>query len=653
MTMRNIDPYAIECAVLSLINNSELTLLMRLWIHSQATVGWSTEISAPAQIDMGSKQVTINPQLVGAMVADVMQRAQPAALEAFRTDRYSTLESTLVTMTGEYLLLHEIGHHRYSPTVDMLTAVLANTPVPQGLSAFCSNVVEDSFIQVEFQKDFPGSEYRRIWRYGQLYYDGDLEGYEKTLKDPQVMSQDPVYRMLYYFILRAYNELEPKVIRLFDSPVLPWQPDTLAVFDQAQHTVDTTTRLKTTMRFAELVMRDLKQSPEVQQALQQQEQQGQGQGPGQGQGQDRGQGSGQGAQSNGGSAGQNGRAAPQNQQSGQAQGQSGSKSKQSSGGGAGAGNLDEAVNQATEQLNRQLGETNQPRQNRTDANKAALQRRAKTHNASIGAQAMGIRRKELPNEYAELSSKAMALYEDCSIQWAKLFNQSDYTIHGLDEGEVDPALVTEWFTEKNHRIFCQDVRVRQGKNIQVIFILDHSGSMGGYRLGSRFSLCANTLAAMCHAFDEAKIQSTIFDFGTHVCLVKTSDETPELNGRSSNVLRALQDSGSGGGTDPSRAWEAIREDPAFAGEDEKVVFFLTDGEMGSASIEKTVQQTIEELTERGHWLVVSIGIDFSEQETANLARFTAPGIVKAYTTDELSSKLGEDIFDLITEFITA
>lgn len=651
----HVDPCDIECAVRNLINNSELTMLIRIWIHSQAGVSWSTEISAPAMINMASKQVVVNPQLVGAMVADVMQRAQPAALEAFRTDRYSTLESTLVTMTGEYLLLHEIGHHRYSPTVDMLTAALAKSPVPQGLSAFCSNVVEDSFIQVEFQKDFPGSEYRRIWQYGQLYYDGNLEGYEKTLKDPAAMSQDPIYHMLYYFILRAYNELEPKVIRLFDSPVLPWQPDTLQIFDQAQHTVDTTTRLKTTMQFAELVMRDLKQSPEVQQAIQQQKQQGQGQGQGRGNGQSQGQGQGsdQGAQSNGGSAGQNGREAPQNQQSGQAQGQSGGKSKQSSGGGAGVGDLEEAVNQATEQLNRQLGETNQPKQSRTDANKAAFQRRARTHNASISAQAMGIRRKELPNDYAGLSSQAMALYEDCSIQWAKLFNQSDYTIHGLDDGEIDPALVTEWFTEKNHRIFCQDVRVRQGKNIQVIFILDHSGSMGGSRFGSRFFRCANTLAAMCHAFDEARIQSTIFDFGTHVCLVKTIDEVPELNGSSSNVLRALQDSGSGGGTDPSRAWESIREDPAFVNEDEKIVFFLTDGEMGSASIEKTVQQTIEELTERGHWLVVSIGLDFSEQETANLARFTAPGIVKAYTTEELSSKLGEDIFDLITEFIKA
>lgn len=649
----HVDPYDIERAVRNLINNSELTLLMRLWIHSQATVGWSTKISAPAQIDMGSKQVTMNPQLVGAMVADVMERTQRAALEAFRTERFSTLEGTLVTMTGQYLLLHEIGHHRYSPTVDMLTAALKNSSVPQGLSAFCSNVVEDSFIQVEFQKDFPGSEYRRIWQYGQMYYDGNLEGYDKTLKDPTAMAQDPIYHMLYYFILRAYNELEPKVIRLFDSPVLPWQPDTLQIFDQAQHTVDTATRLKTTMQFAELVMRDLKQSPEVQQAIQQQKKQKQNQGQGQGQGQ----GSGQGQQSDGNGTEQNGGEAPQNQQAGQAQGQaqgqSNGKSQQSGSGGASVGNLDEAVNQATEQLNRQLGETNQPKQSRTDANKTACQKRAKTHSAAIGAQAMGIRRKELPNECAELSSKAMALYEDCSIQWAKLFNQSDYTIHGLDEGEVDPALVTEWFTEKNHRIFCQDVRVRQGKNIQVIFILDHSGSMGGYRLGSRFSLCANTLAAMCHAFDEAKIESTIFDFGTHVCLVKTVDEAPELNGRSSNVLRGLQDSGSGGGTDPSRAWESIREDPAFANEDEKIVFFLTDGEMGSTSIEKTVQQTIEELTERGHWLVVSIGIDFSEQETANLARFTAPGIVKAYTTDELSSKLGEDIFDLITEFIKA
>ena len=125
--MMHVDPYDIERAVRNLINNSELTLLMRLWIHSQATVGWSTEISAPAQIDMGSKQVTMNPQLVGAMVADVMERTQRAALEAFRTERFATLEGTLVTMTGQYLLLHEIGHHRYSPTVDMLTAALKNS----------------------------------------------------------------------------------------------------------------------------------------------------------------------------------------------------------------------------------------------------------------------------------------------------------------------------------------------------------------------------------------------------------------------------------------------------------------------------------------------------------------------------------------------
>ena len=648
---------SIKNIVQNLHYDKAATLLVQVWVHNSATIIWDDQISAPAMINMASKQVYVNPTAVGEMVEDVMTRVPKHQLEPFIIRRSDTLEENLVHITVLFLLLHEISHNLYSPTVEMMMAAFAASSVPEKLNAFSSNITEDSFIQAEHQKEYPGAEYRIAWKFGQMFYQGDLNSYEKTLNDPQALARDPVYQLLYYFILRAYNELEPRVIRLFDSPVLPWQSDTIELFDQAQHTSDTETRLKTTLKFAELVMRDLKNSPQVQQALKKgggDPQSGnnpqQGAGPGQQQNSNQAPNGANGANGAGGDSKQQG----SNKQQSAANGQSTNAASEANGSGStSAGSqaqtLKEAVEKAAEKLNAKLGEK-EYNKNRTKANQQTLQKRAQSHSAAIGAQAMGIRRKELQDQYSRMPEWAMTLYEDCALQWAKIFNQTDYTLHGLDEGDIDPLLITEWYAEKNHRIFCQDVHVRQGKNIQAIFILDHSGSMGR-SASSRFGACAHTLAAMCHAFDEAKIKSTIFDFGSDVCLLKTVDEVPELVGNESNILNALQTSSTGGGTDPSRAWEAIRDDPAFANEDEKIVFFLTDGEMGSSLIEETVQKTIQELTDRGHWFFVSIGLDFNERETANLARFTAPGVVKAYTTDELSSKLGEDIFELVTEFI--
>lgn len=632
----------IEYAVRHLRYDPTLTAMVRVWIHNNAELRWDPQISAPAQINMETREVSMNPEMLGRMVEQTLTENP----NSFTGTPGKSGAELLVELTSRYLLLHEIGHDLYSPSAEAMTQVLQNSTTPQQLLAFCSNIVEDSFIQVEFQKEYPGSDYREVFRFGQLYYQGDLNGYDKVINDPAtLMMGDPVYQMLYYFILRAYNELAPKVIRLFDSKLLPWQEDTLAMFDQAQHTVDTDTRLKTTVKFAELVYRDLKQAAQDNK-IPQGGSSGQGSGP-----QQEGQGGGGQQQSQGQDHGQNQSPAgagsqqkpPQGGQP-QGQGQGAAQTPQKT--------LEQQIEDAAKELNKKLGESGKSRPGRTEQAQKDLRKRVAGKGAAIGAQAMGIRRTELSDNTQFLKEDAYRLYEECSTWWAKIFNESDYTLHGLDEGEVDQALIEQWFTEKNPQIFCRDVQVHQGKDIQVIFILDHSGSMGG--TWSRFGSCARVLTAMCHAFDDARIRSTIYDFGNDVCLLKTADEQPELCGAESNVLAALLGSRTGGGTNPRKAFEALCDDPTFMGDDEKIVFFLTDGEMGNGSIEATVQRCIQTLTDRGHWFFVSIGLDFDPSEVKNLEAFTKPGIVKAYTSSEVTSKLGEDIFNLITEeFIKA
>lgn len=652
----------IKCAVRNLRYDSTLNTMVRVWIHNTAELRWDSSISAPAQINMESREVSINPEMLGGMVEQVLTENPGKFCPPLR----KSVEELLVELTSKYLLLHEIGHDLYSPSAEAMARALQNSTTPQQLLAFCSNIVEDSFIQVEFQKEYPGSDYREAFRFGQLYYQGDLTGYDKAINDPvTLMMGDPVYQMLYYFILRAYNELAPKVIRLFDSKLLPWQEDTLAMFDQAQHTVDTDTRLKTTIKFAELAYRDLKQAAQDNKIPQPQGGGGSGQGFGL---QQEGQGGGgqQQDQTQNGQAANGQQQDDPNAQSGKDQPQGQGQDQGQNQSPAGAGNqqkpqqgkqpqgqqepktLEQQINDAAKELNKKLGESGKSRPGRTEQAQKDLRKRAAGKGAAIGAQAMGIRRTELGDNSQFLKEDAYRLYEECSTWWAKIFNESDYTLHGLDEGDVDPALIEQWWTEKNHQIFCRDVQVHQGKNIQVIFILDHSGSMGGGSWG-RFGTCARVLTAMCHAFDDAHIRSTIYDFGNDVCLLKTANEQPELCGAESNVLAALLGSRTGGGTDPSKAFEALCDDPAFMEDDEKIVFFLTDGEMGSGGIEATVQHCIQTLTERGHWLFISIGLDFSPSEVKTLEAFTKPGIVKAYTSSEVSSKLGEDIFNLITE----
>ena len=683
----------IEHFVYNLRYNGEFTALVKVWIHQDAQIQWDENIEAPAQISMETRQVTVNPRLVAEMARETLDKHSYDEFEPFMNGDSDEVW-VVVKSTVMFLLLHEIAHHLYSPTVEMMIAAFAACVAPQALSAFASNITEDSTIQVLMQREHPGKIYGRYWQFGQLYYQGDLDAYAAQLNDPAILMAGGdalVYTMLYYFILRAYNERDPRVIRKFDSPILPWKDDTIAMFDMAERTIDTGARLKATVKFAELVYRDLKDAfpqgvPRQGQGNSDQPHQNGGGGdrkpqPVDGEGgggdyqaQHPGTGTTSANQNNspntdqgeseqkdqeGESKSKESEQSNQGQQQQQQQQQNQQQKKDQPNKEASRGNnqdLQETLDKALKKLNEQLHASNQPDPTRTAAEQKAMQKRAQSKSAAIGAQATGIRHRDLSNDHANLPKRAYALYEDCSTQWQKIFNQSDYTIHGLDEGDVDPLLVTEWYTEKNYQIFCRDVQVRQGKDIQVIFILDHSGSMGysEYDGDCRLGACAQALTAMCHAFEDAKIKSTIFDFANDTCLIKTADETPEFVNGGSNVFDSLINSKTGGGTDPSGAFEALVDDPMFQNDDEKIVFFLTDGYMGSTRIEDRIQAAIDALVARGHWYFVAIGIDFDASDLERLSRFTKPGTVKSYTTEELSSKLGEDIFNLITEeFIKA
>jgi len=163
--------------------------------------------------------------------------------------------------------------------------------------------------------------------------------------------------------------------------------------------------------------------------------------------------------------------------------------------------------------------------------------------------------------------------------------------------------------------------------------------------GRRFEVSSGVLAAMCHAFEDHRIKSAIYVFNGNTTQVKTLDEPALLCGENSNIMTTLQEHDATGGTDPSGAFAALLYDPAYVNDEVKIVFFLTDG---SVCDEEPIQEAITELSDRGDWFFVPIGIDFDPDELAHLQSFTSPGVARSYSDEDLGH-LGEDMFNLIDE----
>ena len=174
------------------------------------------------------------------------------------------------------IVCHEIGHALYTLAPDKQKKYITDTP-PEFFVHFCSNIVEDSYIQNKMKERFKWDLVRDGLNTSTALFQG-LTTCEEFEKKDKYTAQDK----LFYFILRSYNHN-------FAPPQKCNIPqDLIDDFLSFYYHNDKLERFKHTLAWSAKVYEWLKN--EIQNEPQQPGQQGNGQGNGQGQSQGQGQG---------------------------------------------------------------------------------------------------------------------------------------------------------------------------------------------------------------------------------------------------------------------------------------------------------------------------------------------------------------------------
>ena len=665
-----------------------------MFLKKNCSIHYSDNAPAAALINMETFEMTMNPNIIATEISNIfinILETEGDLNKLFETylfnntkNIYSSSEE-LTKLFKLYLTLHEIGHYLYSPSAttslqyykgyckEIEIKPTKKMKAPMELAFFVTNVVEDMFIQQQFRRDYPGRTYDLAFRFGQIHSQGNISEYGKHVVEDETMS---IHNKLYYFILRGYNEFDANILNMFGHPEkLGWSQKTCQAFDLAQTYVDKLSRLKYTMEVVvPLVFKDLIEEVKAN-------------------GEEEGESSGSLVQEDkiriSDSENSNSSSKPQKNQkdkkeeentetnsnsSSQKQEESDSSEKSSNKSSNESSEekdseesqskditeetkeksdkkseeelfkeFEEAVKKACDELNKHLDETKK----REDAPKGALKPNSDINILKRKMDAIGCSIKEwdeYKNSGGYLDAQTMELYDSCSAYFSKLYNMEDYTIHRLEQGEIDPTTMIEWYTEKNHQIYSVDIKTNQGRTFQIIFILDMSGSMG-----LRFTDSSKIIAAMAHALDDVRIPTAIYLFDDDSVQVKKLNDPVILNGNDSSVFATLINNRTGGCTNPTGAFDALLYDPTYQTDDTKIVFFLTDGMMDSKKVEESVHYDIQELSQRGNWFFMCIGIDFDDDDLERLSLFTTPAVCRSYTRREIVEKLGEDIYNIIVD----
>ena len=592
------------------------------------------------------------------------------------------------------------NYQKYCPSYKVRDDLVTN--IPFELVKFEGNVIEDSYIQTAILKEYPARRYKNALFFLQTFSQ-EPSRYLENLKS---LDKIPIQGKLYYFILRAYHPDNEDIMNYNSlKEKLGWSPETIKAFDKACTIIDSQARSRFTMEVvAPLVMKDLvedigKTDPDSQsgqgslldsdkirigdpnssqngsQGEEGDRKENQDQSNDQGETGDQ-----QDSQENqaGGStsqestsesgkpseedkegkSGDNGAKEEEGKES-QKDGQSSKGESKSDGNDSNSQEssnsselteeqiktFEEEIKKACEELNKQLNESSKERK---EVNKEEVFKEA-TDEEKLNEQleeldVAVIEASEWDKKGSYLNDLGQDLYLDCSSYFEKLYNVSDYTVHNLDHGDIDPDMLVEWYTEKNTNIYQMDFKAKQGRTFQMIFICDDSGSMQGDRWGNT----SQTIAALVHAMDDVGIPSAIYLFSDKTRQIKNIKEDCSLEGTESSVLSVMDSNFDGGCTDPTRVFEALKVDPAYQGEETKIVFFLTDGVFMSSEY-CSVSNSIKELSSRGNWYFISIGIGLSKNTQQCLEKYTQPGIFKNYNVNELASHLGEDIYNIIVD----
>lgn len=533
-----------------------------------------------------------------------------------------------------FLVLHEIGHYLYSPTYKELTEAIAATPgLPNELQALCSNIIEDCIIQSLMKKRFPSKVFKQALNLGTDIIQGSVAatGWIDRL-DP-----NNVHSLLFYFILRGYHRTNQEIQSKFHgSPKLPWSDKTLELFDTTTTIVNNKERvLQSCGELAKSIYQDLQQA-NLQMPTKASDQNDQNQNKNQDQQQNQNQGQGQG----------------QNQDQGQGQGQSQSRPMTKE-------ELDKAIQEAAAQLNKQIqGATSQQAQEKAkqeqshgtgsvDKGSMIDQRQLDDYDAGkLSGRPVGTTTPLQDKINGHLNALGLALYKNAAPIFARIHNEEPFWKYGLEDGEeVDEDALPDFVLIKDLHIYKEYCEIKENRKIDVTFFLDDSGSMRN-EYKDQYLQCANILAALCHAFEEADIATQIYIFSDNSVKVKDTSVVAQLNDNCSNILSALlysyrgQDTNIRDGLQYYLQQESLNDDEYI-----HIVFILTDGVVsGRDQTRSLIQQLVD-----AHVYVKGIGLDLNDK-ALDYFRTWLPD-AKNYTNDTIVNNLGPEIVNIIDDLV--
>ena len=263
------------------------------------TINFNEGFDGLACMNHNSKTIIVNPLYYLASIDPLLDKIK----KDYPNNSYHVIETTLAWgLVG--VVCHEIGHALYTISPADAERYISGSKIPEFFIHFCSNIVEDSFIQNKMKERFKWDLLKDGIDTSTALFQG-LTTCEEFAKKKEFTAKDKMF----YFILRSYNSN-------FAQPEGCDIPEELIdEFLSFYYTNDMEQRFKYTVSWSEKVYEWLKDEVEEEQMQQQQQsgqqgQQGQGQGSGSGQGNSQGQSNGQGqgnGQANGKGAGSNGK----------------------------------------------------------------------------------------------------------------------------------------------------------------------------------------------------------------------------------------------------------------------------------------------------------------------------------------------------------
>lgn len=234
------------------------------------TVNFNEGFEGLACMNHNSKTIIVNPLMYLAQIDPMIDRIK----KDYPRNYYRVIERTLSWgLVG--IVCHEIGHALYTLSPMESSKYIQGSQVPEFFIHFCSNVVEDSYIQNKMKERFKWDLLRDGINTSTAILQG-LTTCEEFSKKDKYTAQDKMF----YFILRSYNHnfVQP------DGCDVP--DDLIEEFLSFYYMNDSKERFLSTLAWSEKVYEWLKDEIQEDQMNQQQQgQQGQGQGSGQGQGQ--------------------------------------------------------------------------------------------------------------------------------------------------------------------------------------------------------------------------------------------------------------------------------------------------------------------------------------------------------------------------------